>query len=211
MDKTRWERFIQSVRRLYSGLNVIVGFVGLLLICALLTIPFIGVLLTAREVRHASIPWLAFQGVVYLFVWLVGLARMADAFSFVYNVRRPYFIPHGDRLRLGLSRTHVPNAVGAIGACLFSYALTLYGFAVLYVLTSHIQEGGFHPGPLGAIDGLYFSTVTAATVGYGDIYPVSTIARLLVMAEIAVSLFYAIFLFSVIAGIARGSPESKNQ
>ncbi|WP_054691936.1 potassium channel family protein [Syntrophomonas palmitatica] len=46
------------------------------------------------------------------------------------------------------------------------------------------------------ISALYFSLVTFATVGYGDIYPVSAIAKVLVMSEV---LFSVILMPIVIA------------
>ena len=38
--------------------------------------------------------------------------------------------------------------------------------------------------PLTLVDSFYFSAVTLATVGYGDIYPVSDMAKILCIAEI---------------------------
>lgn len=56
-----------------------------------------------------------------------------------------------------------------------------------------------HAMPLS--ESLYFSVVTIATVGYGDIVPKSVDARLLVSLEILVGVFYQIFFFSILATI----------
>jgi len=54
------------------------------------------------------------------------------------------------------------------------------------------------------LDAVYFSTVTAATVGYGDITPISPLAKSLVMAEIINGILLLVgfvsFLVSRIAG-----------
>jgi hypothetical protein len=52
---------------------------------------------------------------------------------------------------------------------------------------------------LDAADAVYFSTVTAATVGFGDVYPVTHVAQAIVMIQIlttaaAITLFVAYLL-----------------
>lgn len=65
--------------------------------------------------------------------------------------------------------------------------LSIVGYAAIYLATSHWKPYSFDV-PIGDyLDSVYFSAVTFATVGFGDIKPVSTIARLLVVSEIAVS------------------------
>ena len=49
----------------------------------------------------------------------------------------------------------------------------------------------------------YFSVVTIATVGYGDIVPVSAWARFMASAEILIGVAYGVFFFAVIAGFLR--------
>lgn len=49
-------------------------------------------------------------------------------------------------------------------------------------------------------DALYFTIVTMATIGYGDIHPTGQVARILVMVAI---LFPVIFLTALISTIAR--------
>jgi ion channel len=50
-------------------------------------------------------------------------------------------------------------------------------------------------------DALYFSTVTLSTAGYGDIAPVSDLARMMVSLEIVVSFGLLGFLLSRVAGV----------
>ena len=61
-------------------------------------------------------------------------------------------------------------------------ALSLPLFLVLFA-TAYVQLSGTDPGaftePLDRVDGLYFVVTVFATVGFGDISPVSTVARLL--------------------------------
>jgi hypothetical protein len=56
---------------------------------------------------------------------------------------------------------------------------------------------------LGLGNSIYFSITTAATVGYGDIFPCSSYAKILTSIEIIVSYLYAVFIFSAIASIVR--------
>lgn len=72
---------------------------------------------------------------------------------------------------------------------LFSFVQITMAFAVF-----HLSLGGFNV-PLTWQSALYFSLVTATTVGYGDILPRTPGARLLTMLEIVTSLsFLAVLL-----------------
>lgn len=77
-----------------------------------------------------------------------------------------------------------------------SYSLCNYVFAVLYVFISNLDPSAFSTGGLSPLDGVYFSVVTAATVGYSDIAPLSAAARLVVVLQISLSLIYVVLLFS---------------
>ena len=44
----------------------------------------------------------------------------------------------------------------------------------------------------------YFSAVTIATIGYGDIHPTSFLSQAAVVLEAAAGIFYIVFLFAAI-------------
>jgi len=48
-----------------------------------------------------------------------------------------------------------------------------------------------------------FSVMTAATVGFGDIVPLSIMARSIVILEVLLTFLYAVFLCSVLASTLR--------
>ena len=70
-----------------------------------------------------------------------------------------------------------------IFAALDVYLLAGLVFAIAYFLVDQASPGAFRPGPLVRADAIYFSFITIATLGYGDIVPVSETARGLAMLE----------------------------
>jgi len=79
------------------------------------------------------------------------------------------------------------------------YATIVMGFAVLYLL----QADAFSRR-LGVWDSLYFSVVTAGTIGYGDIYPCAgqVVAQATIAAEHLVGLYYLAVVVAVIVNMA---------
>lgn len=84
-----------------------------------------------------------------------------------------------------------------------AYATTIFLFAVVFLLINNYDEKAFTPGLAGLGTASYFSVVTIATVGYGDILPVSGWARSAASAEILVGVGYTVLFFSIIAGFLR--------
>jgi hypothetical protein len=99
--------------------------------------------------------------------------------------------------------------VDGIFATILVYVLIAMIFARLYVLLIGLDAGSFDlPVPadgrgrhLLESDMLYFSLVTLATVGYGDILPVSDTARMLAMIEAIVGQFYIAVVVAVFVGM----------
>lgn len=59
--------------------------------------------------------------------------------------------------------------------------------------------------------GFYFSFITLTTVGYGDIAPVSRVARMLAVIEAVVGLFYMAVLISRLVSVYSSTPPPKSQ
>jgi hypothetical protein len=189
----RLARLAKAARTIAAAL--ILGFLGLLTF-AIFSLP----MKVALKGATAEPRQLFVCVLMYVLGWLFVATLVADAFSYMYNVRRPWISSLGWGITLGESRLRSPS--GALTTALASFGLTLYGYGVTYVYVSHLSASAFHPGPLGVIDAAYFTVITAATVGFGDIYPSSTTAKLLVLSEVLWSFFYVIAVISTAASAA---------
>jgi Ion channel len=110
--------------------------------------------------------------------------------------------------------THSPiPRVRAMEGLLTTFPLFVLLFATTYFLMGQYRTSDFSQ-PLTRIDSLYFTVTTFATVGYGDIVPVSQAARLTVTVQMVVDLVLIglvvrTFVNSVRTGLARrDSPTS---
>jgi hypothetical protein len=70
------------------------------------------------------------------------------------------------------------------------YLLVGIAFAVSYAMLEVVAPGALRLGEARSSDLVYFSFITLATVGYGDITPVSAAARMLAVAEAVIGQFY---------------------
>lgn len=78
-------------------------------------------------------------------------------------------------------------------ALLFS---SLHQFAGA-LIPNYLHGVGAHPN---ASDSLYFSVITLATVGYGDITPVAGLARALAVAEALIGQLYLVSVVAAVVG-----------
>jgi hypothetical protein len=99
-------------------------------------------------------------------------------------------------------------------AAILVYLLAAVAFAQVFEIIEHVQPGSFsgvpdggHPRELGNAL-LYFSLVCITTMGYGDILPISNIARPLAVLEGVFGTLYLAVMISRLVGLhIKGSGE----
>lgn len=101
---------------------------------------------------------------------------------------------------------HLRHNAFSFYRCLSSFAtiivLLILSFSLDYVCLSDCNAGAFEGIEVGSplfyrfLEFNYFSVVTFATIGFGDIVPVTLGAKLLVMLEITASFFMVVFILS---------------
>lgn len=104
-----------------------------------------------------------------------------------------------------------------IFATVAAYLLVAFLFAQVYVILATVDPASFHaPVPLGErnphqvqADLIYYSLVTLATVGYGDILPASDTARTLAVIEATVGQFYIAVVVAVFVGMYSSSHQRR--
>lgn len=90
---------------------------------------------------------------------------------------------------------------------LFNYIEIIVWFAVVYrFVWSDLKA---NDTPNSCISALYFSVVTMATVGYGDIHAKVPYTQIIVTLQIAVGLFMTLVVLARIIGFFKQPPESE--
>lgn len=86
-------------------------------------------------------------------------------------------------------------------------------WAPAYAVVAHLNPAAFNlpstPGNPATMDGFsafYFSFITLCTVGYGDITPVSKLARMLAVLEAITGLFYMTVIISRLVSLYSAAP-----
>ena len=100
-----------------------------------------------------------------------------------------------------IGRELLPEAsFHVFGGTIALLILGIYGFAGAYRIISICDPAAFHSssteGVLDRMNAFYFSVITSATVGYGDIYPVSPMAKLIVTTQVIYMFLLVIFVLS---------------
>jgi len=93
---------------------------------------------------------------------------------------------------------------GAVAA----YVLIAFTFASLFGLLQEVQPGAFHAAPVHAPDAqldwsamMYFSFTVLTSTGFGEITPVTRMARALIVIEQVVGVMYVAFLIARLANL----------
>jgi len=159
-----------------------------------------------REPSLLVLPIVYFGSTFFLGLWLYANEMAVLAAMNLYGItKRPKF----SILRWLLpTQTFVLSKQGTLVCAAVSYIITIYGFALTYLFVRNWDEDAFDKKLESLISAIYFSVVTMATVGYGDIVPKTTTARVFVSIEILVGVAYSIFFFSIIASFVRDGERS---
>ncbi|WP_314242287.1 hypothetical protein [Streptomyces sp. DSM 40907] len=136
-------------------------------------------------------------------VWALAVAWATEALCALYNAH-PRLL-HGIRAFFSLGRPSelTVNPVGAAVLAILSYGLSTYIFIVAYLFVSQHQASAFGVGKLNTFDAVYYGVATAFT--YSDLQPVTIVAKSIVLIQLALVFVFALFLFSLIAGVIQSS------
>jgi voltage-gated potassium channel Kch len=145
------------------------------------------ILLTVMIVVWVARPlalWLDHKtlSVITVGIWtLIGLFAAAAALRYAFRART-------------VDAEHVYAALSA-------YLLAGLYFGLLYWVLEQLQSGSFAtPGNFSRITAIYFSFVTLATLGYGDIVPRTDVARSLAVVEaVGGQLFLAVLVARLVS------------
>lgn len=103
-------------------------------------------------------------------------------------------------LRHIMRASHIDTEI--LCAAISAYLMLGLLWMVAYMMVARISPDAFSisgPGPprvMTGFDAFYFSFVTLSTVGYGDITPVSKVARMLAVMEAVVGMFFVTLLIA---------------
>jgi voltage-gated potassium channel len=106
-------------------------------------------------------------------------------------------------------RSSVP-ALQAVEALIVAIPTFIVVYASTYLSVESAAPGSFSE-PLDKPAALYFTIVTLGTVGYGDIAPVSTVARMAVSSQILLDLVLIAVVLRLLTGAARRSLDRRRE
>lgn len=144
---------------------VVVGVFAAIFLVGVLAFP-VSIALKGRDATTFEV---VAAGSYYLLGWTFTGILALDGLSYLYNFQRP-FVSSRPGTWITFRDSSVRTRGGPLGTAIVSFAITLYGYVVLYLYLSHLNPTAFHPRSLTIIDAVYFTLVTAATVGFGDTF-----------------------------------------
>jgi voltage-gated potassium channel len=109
----------------------------------------------------------------------------------------------------GILRSPRPR-LRAVRALAVGVPLLLVVFAAAYCTVDTQQAGAFSE-PLSRTDGLYFTVTVFATVGFGDITPLTELARVLVTVQMIVGVLTVGVIAKVVLGAVRMAETRQTQ
>jgi len=180
------------VDRLRSGALIETMLITLLLLCAVLSIAggrraLVGVVLVAPA---AIGEWLNYwRPELLIYVVTRGVGLLFIGFVVVQLLRFIVYAPRVDS--------------EVLCAAIAGYLLSGFAWSLAFAPLGRLDPNSFvfTLGPksgqsMNGFTGLYFSFITLSTVGYGDIIPLSEVARMLAILEAMFGMFYMALLIA---------------
>ncbi|MDR0276509.1 MAG: potassium channel family protein [Paucimonas sp.] len=100
------------------------------------------------------------------------------------------------------SAREIKNLVARVLSVFYAYMAVAIIFSALYRLLEHNNPKSFSASFGSWFDAIYFSFVTITTVGYGDIYPVTMPARIMVILEVLLGLLLLVIMLATAISIS---------
>lgn len=155
--------------------------------------------------RRTAVEWFATLKLVwYVVIFKIGLTTQMSwiVVSAILTFDTAHFLLC--RIFLAdLSRGHT-SFKRSLVLLIVNFLETTLFFAALYTYLDHrlYLHGitAFTHAPLSGEEAVYFSFVTATTVGYGDIHPIAPLLMKVAVAQIGISLFFVVIFFSTVVG-----------
>jgi voltage-gated potassium channel len=194
------------VDRLRSGALIETMLITLVLLCAVLSIAgrrraLVGVVLVAPAAIGEWLNYWRPELVIYVVTRGAGLLFI----GFVVV----------QLLRFIVSAARVDSEV--LCAAIAGYLLSGFAWSLAYALLGRLDLNAFvfTVGPrssqsMSGFTGLYFSFITLSTVGYGDIIPVSDVARMLALGEAMFGTFYVTLLIARLVSLYSSKSPLEN-
>lgn len=132
--------------------------------------------------------------------------RMAAPFV-VAAIGTAIYVVESRRQLRRIMHSRFPGLMAAESLILLA-AMFLAVFAMIYVSLSLADVEAFTE-PLDAFTSYYFALTVLATVGFGDITPVTTVARAVTMVQMALDLVFVALLIRIVSTAARKSIQHR--
>jgi hypothetical protein len=149
-----------------------------------------GLTTTVLITAYFLLPFTLIGDAGYLVTFLIALAIIVAVLGLEFSrtLRSPY-----PRLR-------------AVEAMMTAGPLFVVLFAAVHFLIATVNPPAYTQ-PMTRLDALYFTVTTFATVGYGDISPVSQVARLAALLQMVIGLLLVGVIARLLFGIAQESDQ----
>lgn len=100
------------------------------------------------------------------------------------------------------SAREIKNLLARVLSVFYAYVAVAIIFSALYRLLEHSNPKSFSACFGSWFDAIYFSFVTITTVGYGDIYPVTLLARVMVILEVLIGVLLLVIMLATAISIS---------